>query len=82
MVYVQEINYPSTNIRHRHNTCTILGTRSHTNIRVNYEYNPKIQNKKHSRPEKRENPKQGKDTRLNLFEKVAKFPTPMHVHKL
>jgi len=41
MIYVQEVNYPSTSIRHRYNTCTVLGTRPHinTNAQYNIKYN-------------------------------------------
>ena len=49
MVYVQEKNYPSTTIHHRHNKYTILGTWSHANTRAppnaNTDTIPKYRNK-------------------------------------
>ena len=71
MVYVQKTNYPNTNIRHSHNTYTILGSQPHTNrraqpnIKYKYKYN-QIWNKLQVNPTKRRNPKRGEDTRLNL----------------
>jgi len=37
IAYIHEVNYPSTSIHHRHNTCTVLGTLPHTNTIAHYK---------------------------------------------
>jgi len=55
MVYVQKINYPSTNIHHKYNTGTILGTRPHTNTNKSNTYTiPEITQIKYNHPSKGE----------------------------
>jgi len=71
MVYVQEINYPTTNIRHRYNTGTILGLGLIQIHQYTYTVPEIIQitRIKYNYPSKRENPERGEDTRL-IFRKL------------
>ena len=83
MVCVQEINYSSTTIHHRHNTCTIFGIRPHTNTRaqLNTKYEYKLKYKtKYKSTRRSETPKTWRGNSPKSSEKPRSPEVSKHAH--